>query len=168
MKAAKGAVDVDVDVTQQVALHDQRDDQPAALVERRRAFRRVAQLHGAASPHLGEPRGYAFQQRALVLAGGHERARDRKRVALVLRLREQQHALGARELGDLVDQELGELRFALDLVEAQSGVDEALERRAQADFSHQVRLALPLGQLPLACMREPREAISRLSARLLR
>ena len=51
--------------------------------------------------------------------------------AFTVGLKHQQHALGAEQFGDLVDQELVQLVAAAQFVQAQTGVDQALEGLAQ-------------------------------------
>ena len=82
-----------------------------------------------------------------VLAARHQRAGE---LQPVRRLQHQQHALGAGELGRLVDQEFVQLGGAAQLVQAQAGVDQPLERLAQVRFAGEMRSA-PLAATGGAC-----------------
>ena len=104
------------------------------------------------------------QQRLRVLAARHERTGE---LQALRRLQHQQHALGAGELGRLVDQEFVQLLAAAQLVQAQAGVDQPLERLAQARLAREVRGA-PLADEPApARVREPRARRSRGASSIL-
>ena len=72
VEAAERAIDVAVDVTQELALDDQRRDQMAALLDGRDIVGRMAQADGAAAARLGQPRCHGFEQRVIVFAFRHE------------------------------------------------------------------------------------------------
>jgi hypothetical protein len=101
----------------------------------------VAQRGRACPAGVVEPGSDRFRERLRVFALGQERRGDadaRRRFA------HEQHTLGARELGDFVDQELLDLVHASQLVEPHPGVDEALERGAQICSAREMR-GSPLG-----------------------
>ena len=134
------AVDVGIEVAQDLPLRDQRRDDPRALLELGRAVGVVRQAHRARAAHLRQRGRDVSQQRLRILAAWDERARELRAIG---RLQHQQHALGAGKLGRFVDQEFVQLGRAAQLVQAQPGVDEPLEGLAQ------VRIALEVGGAPL-------------------
>jgi len=74
VEAAERAVDVGIDVPQQVALYDQRHDQVAALRDGFGAVRCVAQAYGAVAASLQQPLRHGFEERVLIFALGHQRS----------------------------------------------------------------------------------------------
>ena len=104
--------------------------------------RRTSASSGAISLH----------QRLRILALRDQRAHELQSVGHV---EHQQHALGAAELGGLVDQEFVQLGAAAQLVQAQAGVDQALEGFAQAGLALEMRTAAGGRELALARIVEP-------------
>ena len=90
------------------------------------------------TPHLSQRRHDVVQHRSRILA-----ARDKRtgQFQPLSRLQQQENALGARKLGGFVEQEFMQLRGAAQLVQAQPGVDQPLERFAQIRFTCQMRHA---------------------------
>jgi hypothetical protein len=137
VKAAERAFDVAVQVGEQLALGNERRNEARALS--RAATRRARGARRARAPPRRARRDGA-QQAARVFAG-------RKQGALHLRalrrVEHEQYALGARELGDFIDQEVAQLNGAAQRVHAHAGVDEALEVDAPAQ--REVREAFVVG-----------------------
>ena len=128
-EAAEGAFDVGIHMAQQLALRHQRRHQARALILLRRALGAVAQAWLARGGGVVQPGRHGLQQRCGVLAGGQQRAGDVPRAGA---FQHQQHALGAAEFGELVDQEVVQLGFAAQLVQPQAAFDQALEGIGQA------------------------------------
>ena len=151
-KRPEGAFDVAVQVAQQLALRNQRRNEATALVDRRSALGAVAQLDGARDAGLFEPRRDGAQQRGFALAARNQRAGEPQAFG---RFQYQQHPLGARQFGGFVDQKLVQFVGAIDLVQAQPGIDQALEGLAQRGRADQVGLALLARQTTFARCRHP-------------
>ncbi len=91
-EATECAVEIGVQVTQQLALGDQRRDDAGALIEFRCAIWAVGQAHRAHTVHLQQRGRDLLQQPRRVLAARHERACQPRSFRS---LQHQQHALGA-------------------------------------------------------------------------
>ena len=141
-EAAEGAFDVGIHVAEQLALCHQRRYQARALVFLRRVLGAVAQARLARGGGFVQPRRHRLQQRGGVLAAGQQRAGD---VARARAFQHQQHALGAAEFGELVDQEVVQRCLVAQLVKAQAAVHQALEGVGQAAGQPQVFQALRVG-----------------------
>ena len=127
VETAERAVDVGIEIAEQLALRDQRRDQARALVDSLR--RRRARGAGARTrpARFLEPRRHGLQQRLSVFAARHARAGELEACG---RVQHEQHASGAQELGGFVDQERVQLVGAAQRVHAQADVEQALERWA--------------------------------------
>ena len=107
VEAAERAVDVGVDVAEQLALHDQQGDEMAALGERAPApsgvWRRLtARLRRASSSHGVTVSSSACSSSPV----GTSDPPMREALRRVRRFQHQQHALGAGQLRHFVDEEL--------------------------------------------------------------
>ena len=107
-----------------------------------RALGAVAQARLVRGGGFVQPGRHGLQQRGGVFAGGQQRAGD---VPAFGTLQHQQHALGAAEFGDFVDQEVVQRGLAAQLVQAQAAVHQALEGVGQVAGQTQVFQALRLG-----------------------
>ena len=138
-KRPNSALDVGVDEAEQLALRDQRHDEAAALVERARRPRGRGAALALRVRRASSSQGVTARSRSASLSPvRQQRAGDLQ--AAWRSVEHQQHALGAGELGHLVDQELAQFGLALELVQAQAGLDQALEGFLQAGLAGQVRL----------------------------
>ncbi len=126
--SGRGAFDVGVEVAQQLALRDQWRDQARALVDRVRPVGSVPQARGAGPACLREPRGDRMEQRPGILALRQQRAGDAQAIRAA---QHQQHALGAAEMRCFVDQRLVQGVAVAKRVQAQAGVDQALNEFAR-------------------------------------
>ena len=95
-----------------------------------------------------------MQQRLRVLAARDQRARQLQPLG---GLEHQQHALGAGELGGLVDQEFMQFGGTAQFVQAQACIDQPFERLPQIRFPRQMGGAPFRGEPPLARVLDPRE-----------
>ena len=125
--SGRGAFYVGVEVAQQLALGEQWRDQARALVDRVRPVGPVPQARGAGPACLREPRGDRMQQRPGIFAPRQQRVGDTQPVRAD---QHQQHALGAAEMHCFVDQRLVQGVAVAKRVQAQAGVDQALNELA--------------------------------------
>ena len=153
-EAAERTFDVGVEVADQFVLRDQRGDQARALIDRLGALGAVAQARGARAASLFEPRRHGLQKRLFIFATRHERAGESP---ALWRFEHQQHPFGAAEFGGFVDQELVQLVGAAQLVQAQAGVDQALEGLAEVGHHGEVGVALCVRQAEPSGIGEPGE-----------
>ena len=98
-----------------------------------------------------------FQQRSLALRrvlvqghlGAHQTQSRRAQCLLLISVvQHQQHALGATQFHQFVDQEQTQVRFDTDFVQPHPRVHQALERLAHIAGQAQVGQALRFGQAP--------------------
>ncbi len=100
-----------------------------------------------------EPGCDRVQQCLRVFASGHERSGDPQPAST---LQHQQHALGAAEFGDFVDQKVVQFGRAAQRVQPQAGVDQPLEGLDEVARQRQVSQPLRLGQRTFRRFAQPR------------
>jgi len=115
-------------------LRDERRDEARALIDHCRAVGAVAQARLAC---FGEPGLDGAQQRVRLLARRHERRCNARRPGGG-RL-DQQHAVGADQFGDLLDQELVQRGAVTQFVQPPPGVDEPAKRLGKPAADREVR-----------------------------
>ncbi len=98
----------------------------------------VAQACGARAARFVEPAVMIVLQQRLRVFAARARASRRPRGPSGC-VQHEQHALGAGEFGDFVDEEFVQLGGAAQFVQAHPRVDESLERRAQVGFAGEMR-----------------------------
>ncbi len=150
---SEGAVEVGVEVAQQLPLRDQRRDDARPLLQFARALGAIRETDRTRPAHVHERRRDVPQQRLRILAARHERARQ---LQAVRRVQHQQHALGAAQFRRFVDQEIVQFVGAAQLVQAQSRVHQPLERLAQVCFAGEMGRPPLRRQAALARVLEPR------------
>ena len=151
-EAPERAVEIGVQVADDLAARHQRRDDARALVERIGVLRLVQQRRRTRAPHAVDERRHRVEQRGVVLALRRQDAGERPRPVL---LEHEQHALGAGELGDLLDQELVQRGDVAQLVHPRAGVHQPLEGRMEVDVPLQVRRAALHRQAPAPRMLDP-------------
>ncbi len=128
VEAAARAFDVGVHVAQQFLPRDQRGDQARALVRRFLSRGPVAQARLAGVAGLNQPGRDGLEQCLRVLTAREQRP---GRAQALRCLQQQQNALGAQELGRLVDQERMKIVLAARFVQPKAGANRPLEALAQ-------------------------------------
>ncbi len=128
VEAPAWAFDVGVEKAQQLFACHQGRDQAAALVAFPGTFGSMPKGGGSAAARFFEPGGDGMQQLGVALSLRQQRVRDFKAHG---RVQHQEHAASAAEGASLLDQESVQFRDAALLVQAQSGIDQPLERCAR-------------------------------------
>jgi hypothetical protein len=134
------AVDIGIEIAEQLARRDQRSDQARALVGRRDSFGPMAQARRTRPARGLEPWRHGLQQDLFILAARHARARQHEARRL---FQHEQHPCGTRELAGSVGQERVQLRRAAQRVHAQADVEQALQRWRLSAHGWPSRAAAP-------------------------